>query len=135
MQMQINSCIISSFIFLTNSFVAYTFNMKIYAFLFLLLWITSLIYHTRKNIYTNILDKLVIFTIFTYGLYLFCIKPHSNLSTKIIKFFIILSFLLTLFLYIYGEFYKTIYQIQTQQFLHSVLHIIGSIGHHLIVLL
>ena len=42
--------IISSFVFLTNALVAYLFDYKLYSFLFFMLWITSIIYHTNKNI-------------------------------------------------------------------------------------
>ena len=127
---QSNICVMSSFIFLTNYFVAYLlFNLKFYAILFLLLWITSILYHTNKNMYTNIVDKIVIFAIFIYGLYLFYTKSKSNKT--IIKIFIILSFLLTILIYIHGQMYQTKYE----YILHSILHIIGSIGHHLIVFL
>jgi len=123
--------IISSFIFLTNALVAYLFDYKLYSFLFFMLWITSIIYHTNKNIYTNILDKIVIFTIFLYGGYLFVTKPQK-INYKIL---IVLSFLTTILLYYYTSRYKEYkLSLQTQTHLHSLLHIIASIGHHLIVI-
>jgi len=123
--------IISSFVFLTNAFVAYLFDYKLYSFLFFMLWITSMIYHTNKNIYTNILDKIVILTIFLYGGYLFVTKPQ-NTNYKIM---IVLSFLSTIFLYYYTSQYEEYeLSLQTQTNLHSLLHIIASIGHHLIVI-
>ena len=124
-----NINILSSFIFLTNSFVAYFFDYKLYSLLFLCLYITSILYHTYKNIYTNILDKLIIFTIFIYGGYLFVTKTQ-NIKYKL---FILLSFLSTVFLYLY----TSIYELSSPPFntqLHSLLHLIASIGHHLLVI-
>ena len=136
-----NINILSSFIFLTNSFVAYFFDYKLYSLLFLCLWITSILYHTNKNIYTNILDKFIIFTIFIYGGYLFVTKTQ-NIKYKIL---IILSFLSTIFLYTYTSIYE--YSSPSSSFssntntkntnaqLHSLLHLIASIGHHLLVII
>lgn len=129
-----NSCIISSFIFLTNAFVAYFFQYKIYSLLFLLLWISSILFHTYKDIYTNILDKIIIFIIFIYGGYLFYTKNQQN-QNNLHKIFIILSFLSTIFLYLFIHIQKDKYTKPFQNKLHSVLHIIGSFGHHLIVFL
>jgi hypothetical protein len=134
MLLSYNSCIISSFIFLTNAFVAYILQYKIYSLLFLLLWISSILFHTYKDIYTNILDKIIIFTIFIYGGYLFYTKNQQN-QNNLHKIFIILSFLSTIFLYLFIIYQKDKYTKTFQNKLHSLLHIIGSLGHHLIVFL
>ena len=104
---------------------------------FLLLWISSTLFHIYPNIYTNLLDKIIIFVIFMYGGYLFYNKMYSQVDKKQIFpiLFILLSFFSTIFLYFFVHIQKENYTLQLQYNLHSLLHIIGSIGHHLIVLL
>ncbi len=70
--------------------------------LFIFLTITSVIYHSNTNNYTNILDKIGIILIVSYGTYNVYIKFDIN---KIITVsIVIILFLLTMFLYIYGYF-------------------------------
>jgi hypothetical protein len=45
----INICFYSSFVFLFNAFIAYQYNVIIYAVLFMCLFITSLIFHSTRN--------------------------------------------------------------------------------------
>lgn len=128
-------CVYSSFIFLTNVIVFLFLGYSFYAFLFLCLWLTSVLYHSNPSTTNYILDKLSIGGVVLYGGYLFLMKWDS-ISTKI-ALIIILTFLATIYLYSYG-YAKQIYCFDKNQeremIFHSGLHAISSIGHHLIAL-
>lgn len=128
-------CVYSSLIFLTNVFLALYYNHYFYAFLFLCLTITSVVHHIHNTFYTNIIDKIFVYSIIFYGGYIF----YNNFNKESIKFvLIIITFLLVVFLYAYGyltdnySFHPTH---SVSQMYHSWLHIISSIGHHFIILL
>lgn len=75
-------------------------------------------------------DKIVIGLIFLNGLILFLTKKNK-------KIFIILTFLFVVFVYIYGYVnnkYVFDENIEISKKYHLLMHLIGSIGHHLIVL-
>jgi hypothetical protein len=132
---ELNLCFYSSFIFLTNVIVLFFLGYTFYAFLFLCLWLTSVLYHSNPSTKNYILDKISILGVVLYGGYLFLTKwDYISTETALI---IILTFLATIFLYSYG-YAKQIYcfdknQERGQQF-HCGLHLISSIGHHLIAL-
>jgi len=137
-----SSCFYSSFIFLTNVVIAYWYGYYLYARLFFLLTITSILFHSiHNNIYSNINDKIVISLIVLYGGNLFFHKFLTNETSAkhwVISFSIISTFLLTLYLFIYGYitnsfcFYE---DRNTANLYHSLLHIISSIGHNLIIMM
>ena len=136
-----NSCFYSSFIFLTNVIVAYYYKYYLYARLFFLLTITSLLYHSTPSIYGNINDKIVIALIVLYGGYLFFEKYKSqapSIRYWVISFSIISTFLATVYLYSYGYisnqycFYE---DRNIANIYHSLLHIISSIGHILVMIM
>ena len=132
---ELNFCFYSSFIFLTNVIVFFILGYTFYAFLFLCLWLTSVLYHSNPSTTNYILDKLSILGVVLYGGYLFLMKWDS-ISTKI-ALIIIVTFLSTIYLYSYG-YAKQSYCFDKNQergmLFHSGLHIISSIGHHLIAL-
>jgi|688.fasta_scaffold687990_1 hypothetical protein len=132
---KLNSCFYSSFIFLTNVTLLLYLGYIFYAFLFLSLWLTSVLYHSAPSATNYILDKLSIIGVVVYGGYLFFIKLDS-ISIKM-AIIIIVTFLTTIFLYGYG------YKVQKYCFdkkkkranlFHSGLHLISSIGHCCIAL-
>jgi hypothetical protein len=134
-QHKLNSCFYSSFIFLTNVILLLYLGYTFYAFLFLSLWLTSVLYHSAPSATNYILDKLSIIGVVVYGGYLFFIKLDS-ISIKM-AIIIIVTFLTTIFLYGYG------YKVQKYCFdkkkkranlFHSGLHLISSIGHCCIAL-
>jgi membrane protein YdbS with pleckstrin-like domain len=132
---KLNSCFYSSFIFLTNVTLFLYLGYTFYAFLFLCLWLTSVLYHSAPSTTNCILDKLSILGVVVYGGYLFFTKWDStSIQMAII---IVVTFLTTIFLYGYG------YKVQRYCFdkkkkravlFHSGLHVISSIGHHFIAL-
>lgn len=131
-----NINVYSSFIFIVNVFVAFYKCYYLYAFLFLCLTVSSIVHHTYQNIYTNIIDKIVIFAIVIYGGNLFFQNKSNNKNIQ--KIMIVSTFLLCIFLYIYGYIVKDFcfhHDLCIGNSWHSLLHGIGSVGHILIMLL
>jgi len=128
-------CFFSSFVFLTNCVTAIWYNNSTYLLLFFCLFITSIIVHTENNIYTNILDKIPITAVILYGAYLF----WKKIATKsILKFFIPITFLIVTFLYGYGylvQSYSFSNDTEIAELYHTLLHLVSSLGHHLILIL
>jgi hypothetical protein len=133
---EINILVLSSLIFITNMTTAFIYKKYIYSFLFLLLTITSVIYHSNANIYTHILDKIVIAFVVSYGAY----KLYNKAQKKnyIFVVIVLLLFLLTIFLYIYGYFIKQFCFHNDKRIgsrYHCFLHCISSLAHHMIIII
>ena len=135
-----NSCFYSSIIFITNSFIALYYNYLVYSLLFFILVITSLIVHSNMNIYALVIDKIIIFAIAFYGAYVFFEKCKHITSTSqiILAIVTVYTFLATIYLYYYG-YLNNIYCYHEDRCIgnlyHSLLHVISSIGHNIIVIL
>uniref|UniRef100_A0A6C0BAF1 TLC domain-containing protein n=1 Tax=viral metagenome TaxID=1070528 RepID=A0A6C0BAF1_9ZZZZ len=127
--------LLSSFIFLTNSFIAAHFNYMLYSVLFFILFLTSILFRLNKNIFTYTLDKLFVYAIILYGGYMFYMK-YPSIHT-LISFLIISTFFSVVFIYEYGYLTKQ-YCFDNDSVLsetyHALLHIISSIGHSLIMI-
>lgn len=132
---QHNLLFFSSFIFITNAITAYYKNDIPYCILFASLTATSLTVHTNDNVYTNIIDKFVITCVVLYGAYRLTnkISPETQIFTL---FLIVLTFLSNILLYLYG-YYSNQFCFHPQKYIadqyHYYLHVLGSIGHHLIM--
>jgi hypothetical protein len=123
----------SSCIFITNIISAYYKRDYIYATAFIALTITSVIYHYNSNIYTNILDKIPILTIVLYGSHSLQYKTVAGVN-NIGLGFIIATFLSTIYLYGYGYcIHHYCFHPEYGNHYHALLHIISSIGHHIII--
>ena len=120
--------------FITNMVTAFYREYYTYAALFLVLTITSLFAHSSDNVYANIIDKFAVFLIVTYGGYIL----YNKLSRDKICIIIgaIISFLLVIILYVYGNFKKCFCfhpdECKAKR-CHGLLHFISSLGHHLII--
>lgn len=125
----LNVLIFSSLIFISNCLTCFIYKEIIHSILFFLLTCTSIAVHYNDNIITNVLDKIIIGFIFMNGLKLFLLKKNKNI-------FIIFTFLFVVFVYIYGYINnKYVFDnnnIISKQY-HFLMHLIGSIGHHLLV--
>jgi hypothetical protein len=131
-----NPLIFSSLFFLTNALVAFLKKYYLYALFFLILTITSLIFHSNNNVYTNLIDKIAILLVVIYGGYLLFQKMCAKYATTC--FLIILTFLLVVYLYIYGymnKMYCFSEDSSVSNAYHSILHLLSSLGHHLIIIL
>jgi hypothetical protein len=149
---KLQSTFYSSFIFFSNVVVAYIYKNLIYSFLFLSLFISSFFYHSNTNSESNArkgfyyIDQLIIFLIFLYGSYVLYHKTSgiSFSSSQIYSqnalwvLVIFSTFFATIFLYYYGYMTRSFCwnkNAQIANLWHSLLHCIGSLGHHLIILL
>jgi cation transport ATPase len=134
-----NNCMISSFIFVTNIIVAYYYKYYVYGSLFAALIISSLVFHSNPQyIYTNLIDKIIILAIFIYGGYIFITKQNKTIKNRHIQIAIIFSFLTTIYLYYYGYVYNKYCYDNNKEIAnkyHSLLHMIGSIGHVFIIIM
>jgi hypothetical protein len=132
------SCFFSSFIFLTNVINNYIHNDLTYAILFIFLFITSIIFHYSKTIYSNIFDKLSIIMVVFYGGFVFYNKIKTPTEITWLHYVPIICFYLTIYLFLYGyltDSYCFVNNCELANMYHSLLHIASSIGHHAIVML
>jgi len=134
----------SSLVFTTNIVSSFYKEYYTYGFLFILLTITSLIFHSCSTLSTNVVDKVSIFCIISYGTYMLyykiTIESNDLVIFNVILYVIpiVISFLLCGFLFTYG-YYKNQYCFHSKKCIgdkyHALLHVISSIGHHLIIFL
>jgi hypothetical protein len=125
----------TSFAFLTNALVNFTSGYPLYALLFTTLFKTSILWRLYPSTATFILDKLAINAVVVYGGYLLYQRLHE-LDLAWIAL-IVSTFAATIYLFYYGyltETYCYDKRKTTQLNYHSLLHLISSFGHHLIVL-
>jgi len=127
-----NTLYLTSHIFITNALAAIYKMYYLYGFLFICLTISSLYVHSNKEIYNNQynsinrIDKFIIACIVLTGGYIF----YKNFTNKniILNGFIIITFLISIWLYFIICSQKT-----KRTTYHTLLHVIGSIGHHCIL--
>ena len=124
--------LISSLVFWTNMIMSLFLGKWVYSFLFALLMVTSLVFHSHPSPYTNGIDKVAILFVVCYGAYQ--LSLHNG--TELYVMAIVLSFLSCIGLYFYG--YCTqqyCYDPEFGEEYHVLLHFISSLGHHAITFL
>ena len=124
--------LISSLVFWTNMIMSLFLGKWVYSFLFALLMVTSLVFHSHPSPYTNGIDKVAILFVVCYGAYQLSLHNGTDLYVMAIG----LSFLSCLGLYFYG--YCTqqyCYDPEFGEEYHVLLHFISSLGHHAITFL
>jgi hypothetical protein len=126
----------SSLVFWTNSIAAYRQKDYPYCALFYFLALTSVYVHKfEEQFFINFVDKLFIFLIFLYGcktIYKKKKKLHSLQLALILS-----SFFFCVFVYNVGYFCRAFCfdnNENTSTFCHVLMHLVGSIGHHCILL-
>ena len=153
-------CIFSSSSFITNSIGAYLYGEYTYSFLWGMLCTSSLWLHSIR-IYTNndantvsltelyqhpefskcilytsfLFDQIVLYLVVFTGACLIYKKWATitfTITECICLFFIAITFILTIWLYYSGHSYTNI---EDANKYHSMIHYIGSFGHHCILLL
>jgi hypothetical protein len=134
----------SSLVFITNIITSFYKEYYTYGLLFILLTITSLIFHSCSTLFTNIIDKVSILCIVLYGTYMLYTKitvektVENNILAISVVIPIVISFILCIFLFTYG-YYTNQYCFHSKKCIgdkyHALLHLISSIGHHLIIFL
>lgn len=126
----------SSLIFMTNICTTFYHTYYIYCFLFCCLTISSLMFHYNPNHYTNAIDKLCILAIVSYGGYI--LYEKTTLDNQSHVWIVVTTFVSCLFLFFYGYFVNDYCYHPDKNIgdmYHCILHIIGSLGHHLILFL
>jgi len=122
-------------VFLTNSLTAIYMDNYLYSILFLNLYCTSLLCRLRVSEWTYLADIIAIYLIVLYGSYSYIL--NWNTYTPASHGIIMSSFLLSIFFHHYGYinneycFNKDIYIAKQYS---SLVHIISSVGHHMIIL-
>lgn len=120
---------LSSLVFTTNILSTWYYGDSVYCILFCGLTITSIFFHTYGEM--SILDKMMVFAVVTYGGY----KMYQK-WTWIKGLPILATFLVTVVLFFYG-YWCSVFCYHPDKsladFYHGLLHIISSIGHHLII--
>ena len=136
----VSICFYSSMIFIVNILICYVYHYYNYSLLFVSLLITSLIHHKYSTQITNIIDKISIIGVVTCGGIIFYNKccQINNYKQLTISLLILATFFITNYLFIYGYLIKKYcfhknYDIACLY--HSIMHIIVSIGHILIVIM
>ena len=133
-------CFYSSLFFVSNTILTFLYGYYVYSLLFSILIITSMVVHSHRTDLALLTDKIIIYIIVFYGGFLFYEKlaKAKEKYEYIYAFFIIGTFLATIFLYHYGYYcndYCFNNDVSIAQKYHSFLHFISSIGHNLIVLM
>jgi len=127
---------ISSLFFITNIISGVWYQQYIYSLLFSFLTMTSIIFHSMPNLYTNIIDKCAIGSVVCYGGYVLYSKINSIEVSVIQVSLIVSSFLMVIVLFFYGYCRnKYCYDVDVGDKYHCLLHVISSLGHHGILLL
>ena len=134
-------CFSSSFFFLITAVLALYNKYYVYGILLIFLLFTSIIFHTWTTNCTRILDKVSIFAVIIYGAYLFnrkCMSNSLNSRIIILQFLVLLTFLITIYLYYYG-YYTNQYcfdkDTNIANLYHSLLHFVSFYGHNIIIII
>lgn len=134
---QNNLLLVSSLVFTTNIVTAAYKQHYIYSGLFTLLTITSLIFHSNKTLATNIADKLLIGSVVFYGGNMFYEKIYMSRFSTITGFGVVTTFMVCIIFFYYGYIcnkYCFDPDRETGNIYHALLHIISSVGHHMIIM-
>lgn len=127
----------TSGVFLINVAVCYLHEYYVYSALFLVLFITSIIYHTNGHLaYSYIVDKIAVLAVVFYGGYVFYNKLDKPIG--LYHLVAIITFLGVIALYYLGYIqnqYCFDCDKTTADFYHGFVHLISCIGHICIVLM
>ena len=128
--------VLTSLFFLSNTVVAFYKDYVIYGILFLILTITSVLTHYTYDPFIRKVDKLAIYAVVLYGAY--HMIRHLSMEQWFHAIIIVGLFFSTIIMYHYGQETGTMCFDSNHNIAcmyHGVMHIIGSIGHHLIFVL
>lgn len=129
-------CCYSSLLFITNVVVCYYYKYYLYSLLFIGLTISSLIYHSHKTSLSYWIDKFFIFSIVSYGGYVFYNKFSENIINIYYSTIVVITFLGAIILYYYGSLKRCFIfaeDINECDNWHQLLHLLSSLGHHFII--
>lgn len=133
-----NPCFYSSSFFISNIIIAYYYEEYIYFTLFCILLSTSLIFHYTQDDYIGIIDKFAIILVVLYGIYIYSGKCYKCCSSYhyFCLWIVFLAFLGCIFILLTGLAYtSTNFCGVYGNFYHSIIHLLASIGHNIIIIL
>lgn len=119
----INGNAISACLFMTNIYHLYGKGDDVYLYSFIMLFISSILYHQTHTVICKLFDEGMIYNVIYQGGYRTFVVNDYNTYTM----YTILCFMLTLYTY-----YCKIYE-EDSTLNHALLHLITSIGHHMII--
>jgi hypothetical protein len=127
----------SSFVFITNIILAHYIHDPIYFLLFSLLLASSLIVHYTQNIFAYYCDKVFIYSVVAYGFLVFSMKLYKINTHYQMLLALIVVFCFVVCIYIYDNYSHISLVLLNKEgyFYHVLVHLAGSIGHNLIMLL
>ena len=126
----------TSLCYLTNAIVALYLGYYLYAFLFFILTLTSVVHHSFYHTYTGFVDRMAVLSIILYGAYVMYKK--KEVGELLLYGLIVAAFLYGVWAYSYGfrcKRYCFDPDRSVSEWYHATLHVISSFGHHLIMLL
>ena len=140
-----NTRLLSSYLFFINIYISFYKEDYIYTFLFSNLLISSVILHWLQDDLNHLeeeiqlvkkIDSMNVNLIVIYGFYLFLYKNFKQKKNIFINGIIIYLFLFSAYLYYYG-YNKKKYFFDSDDnkatLYHSLVHLMGIIGHILIL--
>jgi hypothetical protein len=139
-----NLCKYSSYLFLSNSLNAWLQGYPVYASAFLGLTTSSVIYHSYPHssmrFYFYVVDQWFILSVFACGGEMFYQKIYDvkTIYQIVCAKCILWTFLITVYMYFYGyttRRYCHDPDIELAYLYHAILHVICSVGHHLVLLM
>lgn len=127
----------SSFVFITNIILAHYIHDPIYFLLFSLLLASSLIVHYTQNIFAYYCDKVFIYSIVVYGFLVFSMKLYkiNTLYQMLLALIVVFCFVMCIYIYDNYSHISLVLFNKEGNFYHVLVHLAGSIGHNLIMLL
>ena len=124
----------SSLVLMTNMWAAYMTGQYLYSILFGQLVISSLVVHTTDTLAINLCDKLWVGSIVLYGGW----KMVKKWGSSDFRYMMgcVLTFLFVVWVYLYGFFTQSFcFDPLYGAMYHALMHVVSSIGHHLVIFL
>lgn len=131
-------CTLSSHLLILNIVYLYMKDDPIYFYSFVILFCTSILYHTTNNKIIRIIDIIAVYNVFYQGLIRFYkeILKDKSVKDKSISAIIIFFFFACMYFYFYEAINNLIgikTSAQLEPYYHCMTHLSGALGHSLII--
>ena len=133
-----NRCTLSSHLLILNIVYLYIKDDPIYFYSFVILFCTSIMYHTTNNEIIRIIDIIAVYNVVYQGAIRFYkeILKDESVKDKSISAMIIFFFFACIYFYFYEAINSTIgiqTNVQIEPYYHCMTHFSGALGHLLII--
>ena len=131
-------CTLSSHLLIMNIIYLYMKDDPVYFYSFVLLFCTSILYHTTNNKIIRILDIIaVVNVVYQGGIRFYKEKmKDESIKDKSISVLVVFFFLMCIYFYFYGAINNIIgikMSAQLEPYYHCITHLSGALGHLLII--